>query len=236
MASDNEVEYQREQYFLSLYNMQNIAIIEKWTILSLLYEQAEPRKKYLKLDTNQSIVVRTLNRQFPKIDNLEYFPLKVLLKIFASVGDIDLMSLAENSSRFERIAKMELNQRYEDKYCTIDNTNYGSSQTYKDFIELFGNQIKSIDATDTDSRGDHNWIESILSKANRLEKLRLDLASSISNERLLEQHASSSIIHLTLCNEWFSANGFVLSKFCNLKKFELSVNYFIEHIHQTDPQ
>lgn len=157
---------------------------------------------------------------FPQIDNLEYFPQKVLLQIFSVVGDIDLLSLAEISSRFESIAKIELNQRYADEYFTIDGSMYGSSQAYKDFIELFGREIKSLKVKETDARGDIHWMGSVLSKMNCIEKLRWDVSSTSSNELVLEQHASANITHLSLHGkDPIPGSGFVLSKFRNLKHF-----------------
>lgn len=53
--------------------------------------------------------VRSINKQFPKIDNLEHFPLKVLVNIFEQLDDNDLYNLADKSCRFESIAKIVLN-------------------------------------------------------------------------------------------------------------------------------
>lgn len=50
-----------------------------------------------------------LNSLFPKVDNLEYFPLKVLSQVFTLVDDIGLVNMAKNGSRFEGIAKIVLN-------------------------------------------------------------------------------------------------------------------------------
>lgn len=116
---------------------------------------------------------------------------------------------------------MVVNQRYADKYFTIDDSMY-DSQAYQDFIRLFGSEIKSIEAKDTKNRGNNQSIESLLNRTNRLEKLRLDIIYFDSNERLLDEHVSSSITHLTLrCERLFTGNGFALSKFRNLKKFAL---------------
>ena len=171
--------------------------------------------------------MRALNQSFPKIDNLEYFPEKVLLQIFALVGDIDSLGLAETSVRFEKIAKPVLNERYRNKYFTINNSMYESeskSERYKDFIELFGSEIASLDVTDTDTQahGDNHWLKSLLNKMNRLKKLRLDVKSIAVNENLLEEHVDSSLTHLTLCSRHpLESSGFVLPKFRNLRTFAL---------------
>lgn len=86
--------------------------------------------------------VRTLNRLYPKIDNLDHFPLKVLLQIFDALGDNDFVRLIEVSSWFEGIAKMALNERYGKQYFKFDDTTY---HHYEDFIQLVGSEIKSIE-------------------------------------------------------------------------------------------
>ena len=164
------------------------------------------------------------------------------MQIFAAVDDIGLMNLAENSSRFGIIAKMELNERYMNKYFKIDNVMHGSSKTYKDFIELFCCEIKSIEAIDSDRREDYRWIESLLRKAKKLTKLRLEIKSLVSNEQLLEQYTNANITDLTLCtvSNFYPVlveNPFMLSKFRSLKKFAIenffciSIDSFTEVIH-----
>lgn len=166
MASDSEVFYITRTIFCYALDHNNN---EQCTQIIFFHIQAGPSEKRIKHDTVQSADVRTLNNRFPKIDNLEYFPLKVLLQIFTAVSDIDLLSLAVNSSRFEKIAKVVLLERYADEYFTIDNITYGSSQTYEDFIQVFGSEIKSLEAKNT--QGDEHWIQSLLNRMNHLVKL-----------------------------------------------------------------
>lgn len=103
--------------------------------------------KRIKRDSNpnEDDSVRSLNRSIPKIGNLKYFPLKVLLQIFTAVGGIDLHGLAENSTRFERIAR---NERYTQKYLAIDHNEYYESKRCEEFLDLFGTEIKAIEVQD----------------------------------------------------------------------------------------
>lgn len=105
--------------------------------------------------------MRILNELCTKPDNLEHFPLLILLQVFSIVDDIDLLNLVENSTRFESIIKIVLNERYRKKYFRIDTTKF-NLQRYKDFLQLFGREIKAIKVKD-DRREDH-WIATLLSK------------------------------------------------------------------------
>lgn len=53
-------------------------------------------------------------------NNLEYFPMEVLLKIFARTDDIGLMYLAEISNRFASIAPIVFGDRYANKYFVVN--------------------------------------------------------------------------------------------------------------------
>lgn len=72
--------------------------------------------------------IRELIESFTKPDNLEHFPLNVLMQVFSLVGDIDLLNLAEGSARFESITKIVLQDRYTRKYFSIDATKFNSSR------------------------------------------------------------------------------------------------------------
>lgn len=184
--------------------------------------QDTPSEERIELDENQIEDVRTLNGTFPKIDNLEYFPQKVLIHIFSVAGAVDLLSLAEISSRFESIVRIALNQRYADEYFTISASMYGSSQAYKNFLEHFGSEIKSLELSGIGAQDDNYWMGSVLSRMKCVEKLRIIGNSTISNEEILEQYVSSKITHLTLLSRAHpTGNGFVLSKFRNLKHFAM---------------
>ena len=192
-------------------------------ILILQLIQARPSKKRITLDmtSTNSDTVRELNSLFPKIDNLEYFPLKILLKIFVSVDDIGLLYLAKNSTRLESIVKVVLNERYSTEYFFVDDSKI-RSQTCQDFLRLFGSEIKSIEAQTYRIDAQNHWIASILNRTDNLEKLKLDsyYIDDNKHEHILQQYAKSNITHLSLGKRAGNTEkGFVLSKFCILKKF-----------------
>lgn len=87
--------------------------------------------------------VCTMNKLFPKIDNLEHFPLKVLLNIFTRLNYMDVYNLAEKSARFEKIAKIVLSDRYTHEYFAVDKTNR-NKKAIVDFFNRFGGEIKAI--------------------------------------------------------------------------------------------
>lgn len=174
--------------------------------------------------------MRDVNNLFAKIDNLEYFPSIVLLRIFSSVNEIGLLNLAKNSTRFEYIVKLVLSERYTHQYLTIDFIKYNSLRNTI-FFQLFGNDIRAFEVLDhwivegnrRITVASQLWVASLLKGMNKLEKLKLDLLYS-ENDFLLQEYVTPNINHLTLHvrNKLkHRSNGFVLSKFCNLKKIEL---------------
>lgn len=80
------------------------------------------------------ISILELIESFSKPENLKHFPLIISLQVFSMVGDIDLLNLAEGSTRFESIAKIVLHDRYTRKYFTMDATKLKSLR-YKEFLE-----------------------------------------------------------------------------------------------------
>lgn len=156
--------------------------------------------------------MRSINSSFPKIDNLEYFPERVLLNIFANVDDIGLYNLAEESCRFEKIAKIVLNERYAHEYFKVDETNKKwktPGETYVSFFRRFGKEIKAIEIKDVLIDKENHWITCMLDETNCLEKLTLDQCR-IEYENLLK-HASKNITHLILRSDSFSSTIFVPS-------------------------
>lgn len=144
--------------------------------------------------------------------------MKVLLQIFASVDDFGLLNLAENSMRFECIAKIVLNERYSKTYLPVDPIEY-YSEWFENFLQLFGDEIEAIEAIENETN--NHWIALLLNRINNLEKLTLDLPY-MQDENLLQHHAASSVTHLSLRIRFREPeNGFVLAKFRNLKKMEL---------------
>lgn len=162
-----------------------------------------------------------MNKLFPKIDNLEHFPLKVLMNIFARLDYMDLYNLAEESFRFKNIAKIVLNERYSHEYFIIDETKY-EKETYVDFFERFGSEIKAIKVQNEnmpiyDSDYDDDWITSLLGKTKNLEKLTLERLPYSYYTKVL-QHVNDNITHLILRD---LHDNFHPSRFRNLMKLEI---------------
>lgn len=106
-----------------------------------------PRKK-LKADTNVDGTISSINQIFPKIDNLEYFPMELLLQIFATIDDEDLLNLTQLSCRFGNIAQVAFNDKYKDKYYHF----VGHLSKSVEVMERFGTGIKALSlATYTES-------------------------------------------------------------------------------------
>lgn len=110
-----------------------------------------------------------MNRSFPKIENLEYFPLKVLFQIFTNVDDIDLQNLSVHSCRFETIAKMVFNDRYSHNFSSIDRVHL---YTYVDIIERFGSGIKAWDTNSFEINCGSQLINYCLEIMKNLKKLK----------------------------------------------------------------
>lgn len=192
--------------------------------------QAGRNRKRIKLDmVPPSFDIRTINSWLPKIENLEYFPPEILLQIFTTVDDFGLLNLSENRQRFESIARIVFNKRYTHEYFPVSAVNpivtYGK---LCQIFQIFSNEIKAIEIEGGHLEdGRRSWIERVLNSMDNLGKLKLHIRVLDSNEHLnlLQQHARSSITHLTIRNQVRKIdNGFVLSKFNNLKQLELIDN------------
>lgn len=185
--------------------------------------QASASKNQIQSDTIPVHDVRSINNMFPKIDNLENFPPNVLKQIFQRIDDNDLLSLAENSSRFEMISKIVLSARYTHEYYHVDAIKF-NSEMFEIFFEVFGDEIKAfqVDGIQNESDEDYCWIASLLNRTSKLEKLQLCLRIiNESHENLLNRHGSN-IVHLILqSSSGFTHKGITLSEFRNLKKLEL---------------
>lgn len=180
--------------------------------------------------------VHSINSSFPKIDNLEYFPLKVLFQIFTNVSDIDLLHLSETSYRFENITKMVIKQRYAHNYFVLQD--YGRDVTkfkkrlekYTDFFQRFGNEIESIETESVFIFEESHWISSLLNTAKNLQKLKLKVNGKYLDEnllKLLKQHANITHLTLNVNKDLGSSIGeLVFPAFHNLKELQL-INHAI---------
>lgn len=158
-----------------------------------------------------------MNNSFPKIDNLEYFSLKVLMHIFAKLGDIDLMNLAEKSYRFENIAKLVINERYTHKYFVVKECAF-APEAYIDLFDRFASEIKQIETKGIYIRNGNHPISSLLNRLTDLKKLKLKLGGFYFHENLLQQHANVTHLSLDIIDDKRTFRGFALPVYHNLKK------------------
>src|ERR1044071_8929123 len=71
-------------------------------------------------------------------NNLEHFPIEILMRIFADVDDIGLLHLSITSCRFEKIAKIVFTERYANEYFTIDDESDERKEIYEEQFSRFG--------------------------------------------------------------------------------------------------
>lgn len=88
-----------------------------------------------------------INELFPKITNLEYFPINILLKIFGMLDDNSLLCVAITGHRFDTIAQMVFKEKYANQYFVIPNGLCNKQQQQKRaLINYFGKHINGIEA------------------------------------------------------------------------------------------
>lgn len=166
--------------------------------------------------------VRNINKLFPKIDNLEHFPLRVLLNIFERLDYMDLYNLAEESSRFEGIVRIVLKERYSHEYLIIDETKH-SEEAIIEFFNRFGGEIKAIKAKCLeqiyvdDAQYESYWIKEPLMKAKKLEKLIFE-DFWLCN---FDFYLAETITHLTFLNCSFLEGKHNLDRVRNLKELKI---------------
>lgn len=167
---------------------------------------------------------------FPKIENFEYFPQKVLLQIFSNVDDIALLNLAEISYHFEGIAKIIFKKRYSNAYFVIDCESDSKQQLYWSLFNRFGDyaDIKAVKGKGIQNiDGRDHWLAQILQKHTKLlERLTFDGCTFKNVYELLSQHLR--ITHLVLKNDFHKE--IQLPNYHNLMKLELSCSISFESL------
>lgn len=193
-----------------------------YMILMILFAQANSSAtdELMHTDEAYSGEIHSINAAFPKIDNLEYFPLKVLEEIFTNVDDVGLMNLAETSYRFEGLAKAVFKERYAQTYFVIDGETEEEQESYWSLFNYFGDaaDIRAIKATGIQNIDSNHWMAQMLRKhTKQLGKLTLDACTFSAAVAFLSEHMD--ITHLSLQNN--SESQFELPQYKNLKKLEL---------------
>lgn len=182
----------------------------------------------MQIEENGTNEIHSINASFPKIDNLEYFPMKVLEQIFTCVDDIGLMNLAETSYRFADIAKTVFKDRYTDNYFIIDDESEQMQEVYWALFDYFGHHanVQAIKAIGIQNIDGTHWMAQMLQKHTKhLDKLTMDACTFNNASEFLSDHMN--ITHLSLRNNNKSQIG--LPKYQNLKKLELNKLRFISY-------
>lgn len=187
--------------------------------------QAVPRAQRFKYDTSVSFI----NSLFPKIDNLEYFPMEVLLEVFMNLDDMDLLSCAISSYRFDSIAQVAFKEKYAEKYFLVENDPKvvlhsgieSKRDMYCELFKRFGQSIKAIEVKRIEGLNDSHWLVPMIQQhTNQIEKLTFDHCEINGIEPFLSQHINITDLSLHYCY----CERYVISQFPmfrNLKKFTL---------------
>lgn len=173
------------------------------------------------MDATETDEIHRINASFPKIDNLEYFPYKVLQQIFTHVDDTDLMNLAENSYRFEGIARTVFKERYAQAYFVIYGESESQQESYCSVLSRFSYyaNIRAIKVIGIQNIDANHWMSRMLQKhTKQLDKLTLDACTFDNAYEFLSMH--ENITHLALRN--IQKSQIDLPTFQNLIKFELN--------------
>lgn len=182
----------------------------------------------MQFDETTSNEIHSMNASFPKIDNLEHFPLKVLEQIFTGIDDIGLMNLSETSYRFAGIAKAVFEERYSNAYYVIDDESEQKQVSYWAIFGYFGSHsnIRAIEAIGIQNIDGAHWMAQMLQKHTKhLEKLTMDGCTFNNAFEFLSDHMN--ITHLSLRNN--NESQISLPKYQNLKKLELNKLRFISY-------
>lgn len=165
-----------------------------------------------------------INGSFPKIDNLEYFPAKVLLHIFSKVDDGDLLHLSDCSHRFEDIAKLAFKIKYANKYFVFEGDSKSKRKMYLELFSRFGRyaEIKAIEVQRFKNIDENHWLPQMLRQhTNQLTKLSFYGCSFERINRILAHHINIS--HLIIRSVIWKGE-LILPDYHNLKVLDLGDN------------
>lgn len=140
-------------------------------------ECSMPKRRKMDTTTRFSTeMVKYINKGFPKIDNLEYFPGRVLHKIFSYVDDTDLVHLADISNRFASLAKYVFREKYRRRYFIFDSEQQSQLDVYEAIFAHFGRtaNLRAIEARHMSTMCVSHWLVRLIARNSyQLEKLKL---------------------------------------------------------------
>lgn len=173
----------------------------------------------------------TIEESSARLNNLEHFPIEILMRIFLDIDDIGLLNLAITSYRFEEIAKIIFTERYADKYFIIDNESEQQQAIYVEVFSRFGKGIKAIKVIGIRGIDKAHWMTEMLqTHTNCLQKLSFRDCTFKNAFAMLLQHMN--ITHLTIIGGSCEDDERVrLPKYRNLRKLEL--RYFSRIMEQS---
>lgn len=166
----------------------------------------------------------SIHGSFPPIENLEYFPERVLVQIFSEVDDKDLLHLSDCCDRFEAIAKFAFKTRYASRYFVFDGSAKAKQKFYTDLFERFGGyaNIKAVKVKSIQDIDENHWIPKLLLKHTKeLKRLIFHRCWFKRINIILSQHIDIThlIIRLGVWNDHLA-----IPNYRNLKQLEVSDN------------
>lgn len=136
-----------------------------------------------------------------RTENLENFPVKILVKIFIRTNNIGLLHLVETCTKFAAIAQGVFAKRYANQYFIVNGYNYyGDPDYYLATFKHFDSNINALQFNHVDfwDEDDGHYIEKILQPhANHIQRLTFDSCSLITTNQLPQ---FENITHLVFRN------------------------------------
>lgn len=152
----------------------------------------------MQVDSRSHDCISHINGLFPKITNLEYFPINILLNIFEMLDDNSLLYVASTGHRFDAIAQTIFKEKYANTYFVIPNDLCNKQQQQKRaLINYFGKHINGIEANGLFNIDENHWMIEMLNEqpAINLKKIRFIECHFKNADSILSQYIK--ITHLT---------------------------------------
>lgn len=124
--------------------------------------------------------------------NLVYMPIEILLKIFATLNDVELLHVAGTCTRFGPIAQLVFDERYATKYFVIQSKH--KKLMYENLIEQFHSGIKSIEIHKISKIANGHWIMQILRNCH-IDRIKFVDCSFANVKNSLSNH--KNLTHLS---------------------------------------
>lgn len=176
---------------------------------------------------------------FPKITNLEYFPVEILLNIFTLVDDDSLLKTSFASTRFELIVQAVIKERYANEHFVIASDSEKRREQCHALLSHFGGNIKGVSIHGVRNIDEHHWmIEMLNAYTTQIKRLQFFECHFKNAENILSHHLD--VTHLTFQKCTADAINH-MPNFCHLRHFEARdfidiENSSYEQIIRNNPQ